>query len=98
MSARPAARWALPASVAALLALVIASLGSGDLWLGPERLWEGLWRLDELAATVLWNIRLPRLVVGMLVGAGLSASGVIMQAFFRNSLASPGLLGVSAGG
>lgn len=98
MSARPAARWALPASVAALLALVIASLGSGDLWLGPERLWEGLWRRDELAATVLWNIRLPRLVVGMLVGAGLSASGVIMQAFFRNSLASPGLLGVSAGG
>jgi iron complex transport system permease protein len=51
-----------------------------------------------MAATVLWQIRVPRLLVAMLVGAGLSASGLVMQTYFRNSLASPGLLGVSAGG
>jgi iron complex transport system permease protein len=47
---------------------------------------------------VVWDLRLPRTLVGLAVGAGLAASGVAMQAFFRNALASPGLLGVSAGG
>jgi iron complex transport system permease protein len=51
-----------------------------------------------LAATIVWQIRMPRVLVAMMVGAGLSASGLVMQAFFRNSLASPGLLGVSSGG
>ncbi|MBE2213695.1 MAG: iron ABC transporter permease [Opitutaceae bacterium] len=68
------------------------------MWLSPARIWAGLWREDELAATILWQIRMPRLCVAVLVGAALSASGLIMQAYFRNSLASPGLLGVSAGG
>src|SRR5690606_8222484 len=58
----------------------------------------GLLRTDEFAAVILWQIRLPRLLVAMLVGAALAASGLVMQAFFRNGLASPGLLGVSAGG
>jgi len=57
-----------------------------------------LWHQDPLAATVLWQMRLPRVAVAMLVGAALSASGLVMQAYFRNSLASPGLLGVSSGG
>jgi iron complex transport system permease protein len=91
-------RSALPL---ALLALGLAALGSlafGDLPLSPARIWAGLTHQDELAATVLWHIRLPRLCVAALVGAALSASGLVMQAYFRNSLASPGLLGVSAGG
>jgi iron complex transport system permease protein len=57
-----------------------------------------LFRGDELNRTILWNLRLPRTLVGMAVGAGLAASGATMQAYFRNPLASPGLLGVSAGG
>jgi iron complex transport system permease protein len=92
------ARFALPITTVVLGVLTLASLGLGDLWLGPERIWAALRGHDELAATVLWNIRLPRVLVAMLVGAGLSASGLVMQAFFRNSLASPGLLGVSSGG
>jgi len=91
-------RVALPVALLLLAGLMIASLGVGDLWLGPARIWAGLWHHDELAATILWQIRLPRLLVAMLVGAGLSASGLVMQAYFRNSLASPGLLGVSSGG
>lgn len=93
---RVALTWPVLAVVLAGLALV--SLGVGEVRLGPARIWAGLTRTDELAATVLWQIRLPRLLVAMLVGAGLSASGLVMQAFFRNSLASPGLLGVSSGG
>jgi iron complex transport system permease protein len=81
-----------------LVLLMLASLAVGDLPLSPTRIWGGLWGRDALAATVLWDIRLPRLLVAMAVGAALSASGLVMQAYFRNGLASPGLLGVSSGG
>ncbi len=83
---------------ALLLLLAAVSLAVGDVRLSPAQLWAGLLRQDEFAATILWHIRLPRLIIAMLVGAALSASGLVMQAYFRNSLASPGLLGVSAGG
>ena len=82
-----------------LLAAVLASLALGDAYLKPLDVLRALaGRGDQLARTVIWDIRLPRTLVGIAVGAGLAASGVAMQAFFRNALASPGLLGVSAGG
>lgn len=87
-----------PLTLLLLVVLATASLGMGDLPLSPARIWQGLWHHDSVAATVLWQIRLPRLLVAMIVGAGLSASGLVMQTYFRNSLASPGLLGVSSGG
>lgn len=46
---------------------------------------------------VLWHIRLPRLLVGLLVGAALGVSGAVMQGVFGNPLADPGIIGVSAG-
>ncbi|MCC6414562.1 MAG: iron ABC transporter permease [Opitutaceae bacterium] len=92
------AAYALPVALGLLAVLMVAALGVGDLPLSPARIWAGLRHHDELAATVIWNIRLPRMLVGMAVGAALSASGLVMQAYFRNSLASPGLLGVSSGG
>lgn len=90
--------WAMPATVLVLLVLAALSLMIGDMALSPARLWQGLLRHDEMAAMVFWQIRVPRMLVAMLVGAALSASGLVMQAYFRNSLASPGLLGVSSGG
>ncbi len=90
--------WLLPLATVALAVLIVASLCVGDLPLSPARVWSGLWHHDELATTVLWQIRLPRLLVAILVGAALSSSGLVMQAYFRNGLASPGLLGVSSGG
>lgn len=93
-----AVRLAWPFTVILLSVLAIASLAVGDFVLSPARLWAGFWHHDEMATMVLWHIRMPRLLVAMLVGAGLSASGLIMQTYFRNSLASPGLLGVSSGG
>lgn len=91
-------RDALPLALVLLGALAVVALGVGDLWLGPARVWAGLRHHDALAATVIWQARLPRLCVAVLVGAALSASGLVMQAYFRNGLASPGLLGVSSGG
>jgi iron complex transport system permease protein len=46
---------------------------------------------------ILWDIRLPRLILGALVGAGLAVSGAVLQGLFRNPLADPGLVGVGAG-
>ena len=48
-------------------------------------------------AAVLLSIRLPRVLLGVVVGAGLAVSGAVMQGLFRNPLADPGLVGVSSG-
>ncbi|MCF3649919.1 FecCD family ABC transporter permease [Synoicihabitans lomoniglobus] len=88
----------LLAAVGVLLVALLGSLGVGDMALSPKMIWAGLTYQDDMAAVVLWNIRLPRALVAVEIGAALAASGLVMQAFFRNSLASPGLLGVSAGG
>ena len=50
---------------------------------------------EQLA--VIWYIRLPRMLVGMLVGGALGMSGAVMQGIFSNPLADPGLIGISAG-
>lgn len=83
---------------ALLLGLVLASLAFGEVRLSLSDIWAGLRNQDPLAHTILWNLRLPRALVAIAVGAGLAASGAVMQALFRNPLASPDLLGVSSGG
>ena len=54
--------------------------------------------LPQSDLTIIWSIRLPRVLLGALVGAALASSGAALQGVFRNPLADPGLLGVSAGG
>ncbi|NNU59489.1 FecCD family ABC transporter permease [Ochrobactrum soli] len=46
---------------------------------------------------IIMEIRLPRIILGMLIGAGLAVSGAVMQGLFRNPLADPGLVGVASG-
>lgn len=53
---------------------------------------------EDQLATILWQIRLPRIVGAFLVGAALGVAGGIMQALTRNPMADPGLFGLSAGG
>ena len=53
--------------------------------------------VSQQQMAVLWNIRLPRVVLGGLVGAALAVSGALLQGIFRNPLADPGLIGVSSG-
>lgn len=53
--------------------------------------------LEGRDVLVVLNIRLPRVLLGLLVGAGLAVSGALMQGLFRNPLADPGLVGVSSG-
>ena len=92
-------RTALPLLGFLLAAAFLASLAFGELRLSPMQVLEALFgRGDELTRTVVWDFRLPRTLVGLAAGAALAASGTVMQAFFRNPLADPGLLGVSSGG
>ncbi|MCS4535892.1 iron ABC transporter permease [Corynebacterium sp. HS2168-gen11] len=51
----------------------------------------------ELAGNVIWSIRLPRIFLGLLVGAALGVAGTLMQAVFANPLAEPSIIGVTAG-
>lgn len=54
--------------------------------------------LTETQKSIVWNLRLPRVALGLLVGAALSTAGATYQGIFRNPLADPYLLGVAAGG
>lgn len=54
--------------------------------------------VDQRIVTVIWDIRLPRVLVAMGVGAALATAGACLQGLFRNPLADPGLIGVSSGG
>ncbi len=72
-----------------------ASLGNLLRWLtGTETAEQALSIRDRI---IILDIRLPRAVLGMLVGAALAVSGAVMQGLFRNPLADPGLVGVSSG-
>lgn len=52
---------------------------------------------DEILESIVWDVRLPRILSGLLVGAGLSVAGVIFQSVLRNPLADPYTIGVSTG-
>jgi iron complex transport system permease protein len=52
---------------------------------------------SELKGTILWQIRFPRMIMAVMVGAGLATTGAAIQGLFRNPLADPALIGVSSG-
>lgn len=54
-------------------------------------------QVDARDSLVFWNIRIPRILLGFLVGGSLALSGALMQGLFRNPLADPGIVGVSSG-
>ncbi len=74
-----------------------ASLLAGQVWLPPEALLDIVNDPDSMAAIIVREIRLPRSVLALVTGATLGLAGAVLQGFTRNSLAEPGLLGVSSG-
>ncbi|MBD9528815.1 iron ABC transporter permease [Paracoccus sp. PAR01] len=86
--------------VVLLLASAVLSLGWGASGTSLTRAISDLLAGRELAVqdrVVLLDIRLPRVLMGICVGAALAVSGALMQGLFRNPLADPGLVGVSSG-
>lgn len=80
-----------------LTSALLASLLAGAKLLPPSSLLDVLRERDSEAALILLQLRLPRLVLGLVVGAALGAAGAIIQAATRNPLGDPGLLGINAG-
>lgn len=77
---------------------ILASLAFGANPLPLADVWRGLWMPDDSDASVIvWTLRIPRTVVGVVVGAAFGVGGALIQAITRNPLADPGLLGVNAG-
>lgn len=82
--------------VAVLLALSLAGLLLGPVSRNPWQTLTGLLGGDQRLAAIVLEIRLPRVLLGLLVGASLGLSGAALQGLLRNPLAEPGILGVSA--
>jgi iron complex transport system permease protein len=96
-SARPRWRWSRPTVVLVALLLLLIAVSLLRLVVG-----EPIPRTEagEIDWPLLWtyvSLRRDRLIIGLVVGAGLSVSGALLQALLRNPLASPYILGVSSG-
>jgi len=92
-------RWALAvlfvllAAAAALCLGPAEGVGAGDVWNALT----GQAGADDIGAEIVRTVRMPQVLLGLLVGAALSVSGVLFQALLRNELAEPYLLGVGPG-
>ena len=81
-----------------LLILAAVSLVSGGSAIGVSELLAVIQNnATDSARTIILEIRLPRILLAMLVGAGIATAGAAIQGLFRNPLADPALIGVSAG-
>ncbi|MDR2293838.1 MAG: iron ABC transporter permease [Microbacterium sp.] len=98
--------WAVLIIVTALLTSILAAISIGQMNISfsdvvaalGRRAFGGSTAADVALDNVIWDIRLPRVLLSVLVGSGLALCGVVMQASLQNPLADPYLLGVSAGG
>lgn len=103
LAQRPASRsrrrWAGLAIGAAALAVAVAlSIAVGSRTVALGTVWQVLWHPDGSAeSAIVHQLRLPRTLLGIGVGAALGLAGTVVQALTRNPLAEPGLLGVSLG-
>ena len=98
-------RWMIPALALLYIAVFILSFSAGRFPVSPVELVKILisrifpieadW--TRQAESVVFNIRLPRIAVASLIGAGLSLSGLVFQMIFRNPMVSPDVLGTTAG-
>lgn len=102
----PSRLWVFGLLSVLLLGAILFSIGTGAMHISPLELVGiianklGLispYSYNEQQELVFWIIRLPRICLGILIGAGLGIAGASLQGLFRNSLADPGLIGISSG-
>ena len=81
-----------------LIFVSFLSLAKGSVYISINDIWLAIFQKGELInQTIIWKLRLPRLLASLLVGSSLGMSGALLQGMLRNGLASPYLLGISAG-
>ena len=84
-------------AMAILTLILIAAIGIG-VSVGSQRIEPALIFSDPFSSTLFFRLRLPRVLLGLVIGASLAVTGGALQALFRNPLADPYTLGVSGGG
>lgn len=84
-------------TILAVLTALIISLLLGSQKLSFSQFIQAFTQKDSFAFTVIWGLRLPRSILVMTSGALLASSGACFQMYFRNSLAEPGIIGISSG-
>lgn len=96
-------RWKIVLIILPIITAVIA-LGIGRFFISPADILTsvgvkitGGTGLSDMAEMTIWNVRMPRILLAVLVGAGLSAAGCAFQSLFANPLATPDTLGVASG-
>ncbi len=85
-----------------LVIVIILSVGIGSVYISPLRVTEAIvngvmGNMQDSSDTIIWKMRLPRVLLSSLVGAALAVSGAAFQGLFRNPLADPYMLGVASG-
>jgi len=89
--------------LALILSVLVGSVSINSAWIGEilvnritgREIFERTW--ENGTESIIWTIRFPRVLMAFLVGAGLSLSGILMQALTKNALADPYVLGISSG-
>ncbi|MCZ4550036.1 iron chelate uptake ABC transporter family permease subunit [Gordonia rubripertincta] len=95
-NARRALGWLVGVALLALVCLLSIAIGAKDIPFGT--VWDALWSYDNSGDhIIIRDLRIPRTVLGLLVGMALGVGGALIQAMTRNPLADPGILGVNAG-
>lgn len=81
-----------------LVAVFLVSMGMGKIALPPEAVIATVFGQGTgVQQLILFDFRLPRILIALLIGMGLAASGAILQCITRNELADPGIMGINAG-
>jgi len=89
-------RWMILGLLALTLLLAILAINAGAANTNPLQVLRVLLHLESgTSSIVIWNIRLPRVIAGIVAGAGLAVAGCVMQTCLRNPLASPSTLGIA---
>lgn len=84
--------------VTLLVLSVLYGLTVGAISIPPGEVWGALFGDSESTfRQIVWNLRLPRVLIGIVIGCCLAVSGAFLQGVFRNPLADPGIIGVSSG-
>ncbi|MBA4699501.1 MAG: iron ABC transporter permease [Ruminococcus sp.] len=90
--------WMILIMMALMLVIAVISMNSGKMNLTPGEVFNVvLGKGTEKQNLIVFEFRLPRIILAVLVGIGMGASGCIMQSLLRNDMASPGTLGISSG-
>ena len=100
---RLSAGWKIVLIILPIVTALIA-LGIGRYFITPAEVLDaitgrftGSYEISDMAYKTIWNLRIPRILLALLVGAGLSTAGCAFQSLFANPLATPDTLGVASG-